>query len=143
VSKVWQHSASKSEPQTHPICSHDTISVHAKLFQIIHIDPMNDTGVAEQHLIAHHCQAMRHFQLRGVKSFAPRLQNRAKDPMNDTGVAQQHLIAHHCQAMTHFQPRGVKSFAPRLQNRAKPTPFAAMTPYLFMPSYFRSIMWIQ
>jgi hypothetical protein len=56
--------------QTHPICSHDTISVHAKLFQIIYMGPMNDTGVAQQHLIAHQCQAMTHFQPRGVISFA-------------------------------------------------------------------------
>jgi hypothetical protein len=43
---------------------HKTTSAGAKQFHIIHIDPMNDVKVPQEHLMAHQCHANANFGLK-------------------------------------------------------------------------------
>jgi hypothetical protein len=47
----------------------DSISIAVRLFHIIHLPPRNVVWVAQEHLMAHWCQAMAHFELGCVKKW--------------------------------------------------------------------------
>jgi hypothetical protein len=87
-------------------------------------------------LMAHHCQAMTHFELGGVKKLSsphdpkpePKLTlfavmtpylllpntfiSHMLHPMIVVMASQEILMAYHCQAMTHFELGGVKKLSP-------------------------------
>jgi hypothetical protein len=52
-----------TKTQAHTVCSHDTTTVAAKLLLSIHMDPMSDVRMTQEHLTAQECQAMALFAL--------------------------------------------------------------------------------
>jgi hypothetical protein len=92
----------------------DSTSIAVRLFHIIHVPPVNAVWVVQEHLTAHWCQAMAHFELsrlclkkwlldaksgqkltlfQGVCQAIP---YHPYTPMNAVWMAQEHLMAHWC-----------------------------------------------
>jgi hypothetical protein len=51
-------STSQEKVQTDGISSHDTSSVTAEPFHVLHMDPMSDVSMCNQVLVAHLCHPM-------------------------------------------------------------------------------------
>jgi hypothetical protein len=54
LGNIWHLSPPQIQPEIDDISSHDTLSVAAEPFHVLHMDPMGDVSMCSQLLVAQH-----------------------------------------------------------------------------------------